>query len=230
MSRSVIGQSDTKWLKRAGEMMDPCGTPTRTWREGEWCCWYRHNAFLPRRYTTNHLTRLWQSRERWIISMRRRWETVSNAFEMSTAMAMVLLEGLRWLKPETTLAEMGSRAKAAECLGLKPCWKGRVPSASTMAGRMSRSRIFTAGQSSEIRAALLAELPCLQDRDYDGALPDCRNINSGDREVEELRQEGQAMRTKMAEVKHGEPIRPLGGGGARLSDGRCDAPHVEWPV
>ena len=48
--------------------------------------------------------------------------------EMSTVMAMVLLGGLCWLKPETTLAEMGSRAEAVECLGLKPCWEGRVPS------------------------------------------------------------------------------------------------------
>ena len=150
MSRSGIGQSDTKWLKRAQEMTDACGTPASTWREGEWCCWYRHDAFLPQRYATSHLTRLWQSpRDRWIISMRRRWETVSNAFEISTTMAMVLLGGLRWLKPETTLAEMGSRAEAVECLFLKPCWKEQVPSASTMAGRMSRSRIFTAGQSSE---------------------------------------------------------------------------------
>ena len=150
MSKSGIGQSDMKWLKRAGEMTDPRGIPARTWREGEWCCWYRHDAFLPRRYATCYLTRLWQSRERWIISMRRRWETVSNDFEMSTAMAMVLIGGLRWLKPDTTLAEMGSRAEAVEGLDLKPCWEGRVPSASTMAGRMSRSRIFTAGQSSEM--------------------------------------------------------------------------------
>ena len=26
MSKSGIGQSDTKWLKRAGEMTDPCST------------------------------------------------------------------------------------------------------------------------------------------------------------------------------------------------------------
>ena len=63
---------------------------------------------------------------------------------------MVLLGGLRWLKPETTLAEIGSRAKAVECLSLKSSWEGRVPSASTMDGRMSRSSIFTAGRSSEM--------------------------------------------------------------------------------
>ena len=69
-----------------------------------------------------------------------------------------------------------------------------------------------------VRAALLAGLPCLQDRDYDGSLPDCWDVNFSNREVEleELRQEGLAMRTKMVEVKHGEPIRPLGSGGARL--------------
>ena len=27
MSQSVIGQSDIKWLKRAGKMTDPCATP-----------------------------------------------------------------------------------------------------------------------------------------------------------------------------------------------------------
>ena len=40
-------------------------------------------------------------------------------------------------------------------------------------------------------------------------------------------QEDHAMWTKMAEVKHGVPIRPLGSGGARLLNGLCDAPIVE---
>ena len=43
-----------------------------------------------------------------VISMRRQWETVSNAFGMSTDMAIVLLGGLRWLMPENTLAEIWS--------------------------------------------------------------------------------------------------------------------------
>ena len=46
-----------------------------------------------------------------------------------------------------------------------------------------------------VGVALLKRLPCFQDRDYDGVLPDCRDVESGDREVEELRQEGKAMRT-----------------------------------
>ena len=77
-------------------------------------------------------------------------EAVSNAFEISTAMAIVLLGGLRWLKPETTLAEMGSRAEAVECLGLKPFWEERVTSASTMNGRRRCSNIFIAWQSSDM--------------------------------------------------------------------------------
>ena len=35
MSASGMGQSETKWLKRAGEMTEPCGTPARTWGQGE---------------------------------------------------------------------------------------------------------------------------------------------------------------------------------------------------
>ena len=49
------------------------------------------------------------------MTIRKRWETVSNAFEMSTAMAIVLPGCLHWLKPETTLAEMRSRAKVVDC-------------------------------------------------------------------------------------------------------------------
>ena len=53
-------------------------------------------------------------------------------------------------------------------------------------------------------------LPCLQNRDYEGVLPNCGDVNSGNWEVEELSQKGQAVFTKMAEVEHGEPIRALG--------------------
>ena len=40
--------------------------------------------------------------------MRRRCENASNAFEMSTAMAIVLLGGLRWLKLEKPLQKFGA--------------------------------------------------------------------------------------------------------------------------
>ena len=35
MSKSVMGQSYTKWLNIAGEMTDPCGSPACTWYEGK---------------------------------------------------------------------------------------------------------------------------------------------------------------------------------------------------
>ena len=75
---------------------------------------------------------------------------MSNAFEMSTSTTIVLLGSLRWLKPVTTLAEMGSRTEVEECLGLKPCWERRVPRAFTAVGR-SLSKIFAHGLSSEIQ-------------------------------------------------------------------------------
>ena len=65
---------------------------------------------------------------------------------------------------------------------------------------------------------------------YDGVLPNCRDINSSNWKVEELRQQGQNVHTKMAEVEQGEPIRPLGGGRARLPYGHCNASLVERPA
>ena len=53
MSESGIGQSDTKWLKRAGEMTDPCGTFARTWREGKW--WYSGRYDLRTQFFTGGL-------------------------------------------------------------------------------------------------------------------------------------------------------------------------------
>ena len=38
------------------------------------------------------------------------------------------------------------------------------------------------------------------------------------------------MLTKRAEVEHGDHVRPLGFGRARLPNGRYDASVVEWPV
>ena len=68
-------------------------------------------------YATSHLTRMRLYWEQLIISMRRQCTTVSNVFEMSVTMTIVLLGGLHWLKTETTLAEMRSRAEEVECLG-----------------------------------------------------------------------------------------------------------------
>ena len=81
-----------------------------------------------------------------------------------------------------------------------------------------------------VGATLVSCLPCLQNRDYDGVFPNCRDVNSGNWKVEELYREGQAMLTQMAEVEHGEPDRPLGGGRASFPYGRWDASLVERPV
>ena len=59
--------------------------------------------------------------------------------------------------------------------------------------------------------------------------PNCWDVDYGNWEVEELRQEGQSVLPQMEELEHGEPISPQGGGRARLPNGRCDASHVERP-
>ena len=71
-------------------------------------------------------------------------------------------------------------------------------------------------QDSVVGAALFYGLPCFQDWYYDGVLPNCRGVDSGNWEVKELRQEGQPVLPQMAEVENSEPIRRQGGGGARL--------------
>ena len=82
--------------------------------------------------------------------MKTRCETVSKALDMSTAIAIDLLEGLPWLKPETTLSEIGSRADVVECLYLNLGCEGRKHRNSAIVGGRSRSKIFANGQSSEI--------------------------------------------------------------------------------
>ena len=54
-----------------------------------------------------------------------------------------------------------------------------------------------------VGAALVSWVPCLQNRDYDGVLPNCRDVNSRNWEVEELCQEGQSVLTKMAVEESG---------------------------
>ena len=81
-----------------------------------------------------------------------------------------------------------------------------------------------------VGAALGSWLSCLQYRDYGGVLSNCRNVNSGNRETEDLRQVDQAVLTKMAKVEHGEPVRHLGGGRARIPSCCCDVSLVEPPV
>ena len=57
-----------------------------------------------------------------------------------------------------------------------------------------------------------------------------RSLNYGNREVEDLHQEGQAVLTKMAEEEHSEPVKPLGDGRARLPYVCYHSYLVEWPL
>ena len=59
---------------------------------------------------------------------------------------------------------------------------------------------------SKIFAVLFSRLPHIQDRD-DGVLPNCLNFKSCNWEVEEFRQEGNAVRSYVSKVEQGEPVR-----------------------
>ena len=105
-----------------------------------------------------------------------------NALELSTALAIVLLGGLRWLKPESTISEMGSKAEAVECLVLKPYWEGRAPNASMMDKEEELLQYLhcRAEQGNGlVGAALVSWLLCLQNQEYYGVLPNCWDVNSG---------------------------------------------------
>ena len=81
-----------------------------------------------------------------------------------------------------------------------------------------------------VRAALLAGLPYLQKRDDDGVLPNCRDVNSGNWEVEELHQEGKLCSPRWRRWSKVSPSGNWGGGRSRLPNSRCDACHVKRPV
>ena len=147
--------------------------------------------------------------ERWIISMRRRWETASYAFKMSNVMAIVLRGSCCWLKPVTTLAEIWksasvwSRAERREFQ--EPLrWLGGVAAP----GSLMPGRAVTSGgrRRSCFEGRSISWCPCIEDWGYDWVLPNFRDVNSGNWEVEELRQKGHAVQFLMVKAEHGEPI------------------------
>ena len=71
----------------------------------------------------------WETRPRSAVS----WPTRKNAFEMSTVVVIVQLEGLCSLKLVGSLAYIRSWAEV-EYLGFKLCWEELVPRVSTMNG------------------------------------------------------------------------------------------------
>ena len=130
---------------------------------------------------------------------------------MSTAMAIVLQGGLHWLKPEAILAEVGSRAEEVECLGLKLCWEGQYPVPPWWMGGGAAPIPSLQGRAERYggrRApGLLSPMPSRSG--LRGISSNCRDVYSGKWEVEELRQEGQAVLTEMVEVEHGEHARDV---------------------
>ena len=86
----------------------------------------------------------------WIFSSRVGWCTLSNALDMSTAMAAVRRGGFWLLKPWATFVVSGRSAVVVEWRDLKPCCVGMSGIVFVMSGRISLSRILLAGQSREI--------------------------------------------------------------------------------
>ena len=60
--------------------------------------------------------------------------------------------GLELIKARDHSSRNGEQGLGgAECLSLKPCWEGSVPSTSTIVGKWSCSSIFTVGKSSKMK-------------------------------------------------------------------------------
>ena len=139
-----FGQIERKWLKRAGEMADPCGTVARTCCGGEWSCWWRHEAFLPRRYATQPLQQIVSGPEA-VDHLDE--EAVRDRIEHLRDVHRYVYCSARGL----TLVEASRNGEQGQGCGV-PRFEAvlgvvRIPSASTMDGRRSRTNIFTAWQS-----------------------------------------------------------------------------------
>ena len=78
-----------------------------------------------------------------------RW-TVSKAFDMSRATAMVLLGGFFWLKPCAIVLLMVWSAVVVECCALKPCCVWICGMLFVMCGSIIFSRVLAMGESSAI--------------------------------------------------------------------------------
>ena len=68
----------------------------------------------------------------------------------SIAIAIVLVGGRRWLKPEAMVWVRGSRADVVEWRERKPCWESASGSAAVRKGRSRRSSTVTAGHRREM--------------------------------------------------------------------------------
>ena len=74
--------------------------------------------------------------------------TVSNALDMSSAMAIVRCGGLRWLSPVVMMLFMLCSAVLVERCCLKPCWCSGSVMLFVMCGRIIFSSVLAMGESS----------------------------------------------------------------------------------
>ena len=127
MSKSGIGQSETNWLKRDG------GNDGSLWEPRPHLARRRMVLLIEARGLS--ATKVCHKPPHQIVSMsgavdHLNKEAMTDCVECHRDVYRYSYCSARG--PETTLAELGSWAESVECLGLKPCWEGRVPSASAM--------------------------------------------------------------------------------------------------
>ena len=76
--------------------------------------------------------------------------TVSNALDISSAIASVLCGGLCWLKPVVMMLFILCRAVVVECCFRKPCWCVCGVKLDVRYGRIIFSRVLAIGEMSAI--------------------------------------------------------------------------------
>ena len=176
------------------------------------------NHFVLRRYAISHLNKLYRSRERYHLdeeAVRNRVERIRNIhhYGYSSARRLTFIEARDHISRNWEQGQGGGVPRFKAVLG-------EAYAQCLHDGRKEEPLQYLHCRAEQwngsVGASLVSWLPCLQNRDYDGVLPNCR-------EVEEIRQDGQAVLTQMAEVEHGKPVRHLGGGRACLPYGRCNA-------
>ena len=122
MSWSVMGQSDTKWSKRAGEVTDPCCNP-RPHLAGRRTVLLVNTRGLPAVEVCHQSPNQIVSESGAVDQLNKEavWHRVESLRDVQ--------EALRWLKPGTTLAEIVSWAEVVVVVVINRafnCFKGEM--------------------------------------------------------------------------------------------------------
>ena len=125
-----VGMSCVNRLKREGESVEPCGTPSRMGLVFDevslYCTW----ASLPDRKFASHLLLLLCMLVLYILFVSMCLGVASKALLISIAISSVLLCGLLLLKPSVMSCVSLVSSVFVEYFVLNPCWDG----ASSMSG------------------------------------------------------------------------------------------------